>query len=219
MSQRDEAARQPRPRLLPLPEEQWDARTRELLAIAPHDPGDRIPNIFTTLVRHPDLYEQFLPFGGQLLLSGRLPGELRELLILRTAWNTGARYEWGRHVPLARAAGVTDGDVDRIAEGPEAPGWTELQRHLIRAADELNREAAMSDATWEALAEHFGDAELIEITMLVGQYHMVAFFLNATGVELDPGFDAVTAVPGAIGPGPARAGAARAAAGGAVPRR
>ncbi|MFJ8591918.1 carboxymuconolactone decarboxylase family protein [Streptomyces sp. NPDC093598] len=119
----------------------------------------------------------------------RLPGELRELLILRTAWNTGARYEWGRHLPLARAAGVTDADVDRVSAGPEAPGWTDLRRHLIRAADELHGDATMSDATWARPAEHFGDAELIEIAMLVGQYHMLAFFLNATGVELEPGFD------------------------------
>ncbi|MER7482734.1 carboxymuconolactone decarboxylase family protein [Streptomyces sp. NPDC126510] len=190
MSQRDEAARPNRPRLTPLPEEQWDPRTRELLALAPHDPEGGIPNIFPTLVRHPDLYEQFLPFGGQLLGSGRLPGEVRELLILRTAWNTGARYEWGRHLPLARAAGVTDADIHRVGEGPEAPGWADLQRHLIRAADELHGDATMSDATWECLAEHFGDAELIEIVMLVGQYQMVAFFLNATGVELEPGFPA-----------------------------
>ncbi|MFE7900299.1 carboxymuconolactone decarboxylase family protein [Streptomyces sp. NPDC057424] len=189
MSQRHEAAPPNRPRLTPLPEEEWDPRTRELLAAAPHDPGGGIPNIFTTLVRHPDLYEQFMPFGGQLLGRGRLPGDLRELLILRTAWNTGARYEWGRHLPLARAAGVTDADIDRIGEGPEAPGWGDLQRDLIRAADELHGEATMSDATWEGLAEHFGDPELIEIAMLVGQYHMVAFFLNATGVELEPGFD------------------------------
>ncbi|MFF8933139.1 carboxymuconolactone decarboxylase family protein [Streptomyces paradoxus] len=190
MPQRHEAARPARPRLTPLPEAHWDARTRELLTFAPRDSGGGVPNIFTTLVRHPDLYEQFLPFGGQLLVGGRLPGGLRELLILRTAWNTGARYEWGRHLPLARAEGVTDADIDRIGEGPEAPGWTGLQRHLIRAADELNRDATVSDTTWEGLAEHFGEAELIEIVMLVGQYHMVAFFLKATGVELEAVFDA-----------------------------
>ncbi|MEU6475086.1 carboxymuconolactone decarboxylase family protein [Streptomyces massasporeus] len=189
MSQGNEAVRPARPRLSPVSEEQRDPRTRELLASAPQDPGGGIPNIFTTLVRHPDLYEQFMPFGGQLLGKSRLPGDARELLILRTAWNTGSRYEWGRHLPLARAAGVTDADIDRIGEGPQAPGWTDLQRYLIRAADELNRDAAMSDATWDGLAAHFGDAELIEIAMLVGQYHMVAFFLNATGVELEPGFD------------------------------
>ncbi|MFJ4280362.1 carboxymuconolactone decarboxylase family protein [Streptomyces massasporeus] len=198
MPQRDEDARPTRPRLTPLPEEQWDPRTRELLAVAPHDPGGGVPNIFTTLVRHPDLYEQFLPFGGQLLAGGRLPGDVRELLILRTAWNTGSRYEWGRHLPLARAEGVTDADIDRIGEGPDAPCWTELQRHLIRAADELHRDATLSDPTWEGLAEHFGEAELIEIAMLVGQYHMVAFFLNATGVGLEPGFDS-TGFPEGLG--------------------
>ncbi|MFJ8048563.1 carboxymuconolactone decarboxylase family protein [Streptomyces luteogriseus] len=199
MSQRHEAARPTRPRLEPLPEEQWDPRTRELLAAAPHDPEGGIPNIFTTLVRHPDLYEQFMPFGGQLLGAGRLPGDVRELLILRTARNTGSRYEWGRHLPLARAAGVTEADIDRIGEGPEAPGWTDLRRHLIRAADELHREATLSDTTWESLAEHFDEAELIEIAMLVGQYHMVAFFLNATGVELEPGVDSTGFAEGRVG--------------------
>ncbi|MEU1914484.1 carboxymuconolactone decarboxylase family protein [Streptomyces massasporeus] len=198
MPQRDEDARPTRPRLMPLPEEEWDPRTRELLAVAPHDPGGGVPNIFTTLVRHPDLYEQFLPFGGQLLGRGRLPGDVRELLILRTAWNTGSRYEWGRHLPLARAEGVTEADIDRIGEGPEAPGWTDLQRHLIRAADELHGDATISDATWKGLAERFDEAELIEIAMLVGQYHMVAFFLNATGVALEPGFDS-TGFEGAEG--------------------
>ncbi|MEW2615331.1 hypothetical protein AB0937_35125 [Streptomyces sp. NPDC047880] len=53
----------------------------------------------------------------------------------------------------------------------------------------MHGDATLPDATWEALAGHFGDAELIEILMLVGQYQMVAFFLNATGVELEPGFD------------------------------
>ena len=200
MSQRHEAARPTRPRLEPLPEEQWDPRTRELLAAAPHDPEGGIPNIFTTLVRHPDLYERFMPFGGQLLVGGRLPGDVRELLILRTAWNTGSRYEWGRHLPLARAAGVTDADIDRLGEGPEAPGWTDLRRHLIRAADELHRVATLSDATWEGLAAHFDEAELIEIAMLVGQYHIVAFFLNATGVELEPGFDSTGFTEGWVAP-------------------
>lgn len=197
MSQRHEPVGQAPGRLTPLDEEHWEPRTRKLLATAPRDPGGRVPNIFTTLVRHPGLYEQFLPFGGQLLRRGRLPARVRELLILRTSCNTGARYEWGRHVPLARAAGITDADLDRITEGPEAPGWTDLERQLLRAADELNRSATLSDTTWEALAGNFRDAELIEIVMLVGQYHMVAFFLNSTGVPLDPGFDGAGRAEGA----------------------
>ncbi|MEU9497546.1 carboxymuconolactone decarboxylase family protein [Streptomyces sp. NPDC048196] len=177
------------PRLAPLAENDWDSRTRQLLSPVARDAGGRVPNVFTTLVRHPDLYERFMPFGGYLLRSGRLPGRVRELLILRTACLTRASYEWGRHVPLAKAAGVTEAEIERIPQGPDADGWAELEIHLLRAADELHREARLSDTTWEALSAHYDDADLVEITMLVGQYHMVAFLLNSAGTELDPGFD------------------------------
>ena len=60
-------------------------------------------NIFTTLVRHPGLFRKWLPFGGKLL-AGKLPPRDRELLILRTGWNTRADYEWHQHVRIARAS-------------------------------------------------------------------------------------------------------------------
>jgi 4-carboxymuconolactone decarboxylase len=126
-----------------------------------------VPNISTTLARHPDLYARFMPFGGQLLRGGLLPGRIRELLILRTA-HTGAAYEWGRHLPLAEAAGVSAADVRRITQGPDADGWTNRERHLLGAADQLHREARISTVPWRALASHYEEAELMEITMLVG---------------------------------------------------
>ena len=184
------------PRIPPLPDDGSDQRVRKLLADAPRDQGGRVPNIFTTLARHPDLYARFMPFGGYLLRGGLLSGKVRELLILRTARNTGARYEWSRHLPLARAAGVTAEEIRRVTEGPEAAGWTDQERHLLRAADELHRDARITAPTWEALAAHYEAAELIEITLLVGQYHMVAFFLNSAGVQLDPGFDETDAPEG-----------------------
>ncbi|MFD8543331.1 carboxymuconolactone decarboxylase family protein [Streptomyces sp. NPDC059649] len=177
------------PRLAPLAEDDWDSRTRQLLSLISRDADGRVPNVFTTLVRHPDLYERFMPFGSYLLRSGRLPGRVRELLILRTACLTRASYEWGRHVPLAKAVGVTEAEIARIPQGPDADGWAEPDTHLLRAADELHREARLSDATWQALSAHYDEADLVEITMLVGQYHMVAFLLNSAGTELDPGFD------------------------------
>ncbi|GGW42445.1 carboxymuconolactone decarboxylase [Streptomyces lucensis JCM 4490] len=187
------------PRLAPLPEGDWDSSTRELLAPIPRDADGRVANVFTTLVRHPGLFRHFLPFGSHLLRDGLLPDRTRELLILRTACNTRARYEWGRHVPLARAAGITDEEIRRIGAGPDAQGWTPADARLLRAADELHRDARLSAATWSALTADHDEAELIEITVLVGQYHMVAFFLNSSGTRLEPGYEAesLPAPPGA----------------------
>ncbi|WP_142145260.1 carboxymuconolactone decarboxylase family protein [Streptomyces sp. SLBN-31] len=64
-----------------------------MLALIPRDADGRLTNVFTTLVRHPDLFRHFLPFGSHLLRDGRLPSRTRELLILRTAYNTRAAYE------------------------------------------------------------------------------------------------------------------------------
>jgi alkylhydroperoxidase family enzyme len=176
------------PRLAPLPEDGWDQSTRELLAPVPRDADGHVANVFTTLVRHPGLFRHFLPFGSHLLRDGRLPDRTRELLILRTAFHTRAGYEWGRHVPLARAAGVTDEEIRRVGTGPDSQGWTPADALVLRAADELHRDARLSAATWSALAADHDEAQLIEITMLVGQYHMVAFFLNSAGTRLEPGY-------------------------------
>ena len=79
--------------------------------------------------------------------------------------------------------------VDRVIDGPEAGGWTEHEAALMRAVDELHDSAHLSDDTWATLARGYSDVQLIEATMLVGQYHMVAFALNAFGVQLDEGLE------------------------------
>jgi alkylhydroperoxidase family enzyme len=143
-------------------------------------------NIFRTLVRAPGLFRRWLPFGGKLL-AGKLSARDRELAILRTAWNCQADYEWGQHVALAKLAGITAEEIDRIVVGPEAPGWTALEAALLMAADELHTDAVISDATWAVLAGSYETAQLIELPMLIGHYHLVAFALNSLGVQREAG--------------------------------
>ena len=76
-----------------------------------------------------------------------------------------------------------------MLEGAEAEGWTEHEAALLRAADELHVSSRISDQTWAKLSETYGAEELMEATMVVGHYHMVAFALNSFGVELDDGLE------------------------------
>ena len=172
------------PRIPPHPPDAQDERQRE--ALAGVGLGGPASNIFGTLVRHPGLFHHWLPFGGKLL-AGKLPPRDRELLILRTGWHCRSAYEWGQHVLIARKSGVTDDEIGRVPEGPDAPGWSDFDAVLLRAADELHADARISDGTWAALAERYDERQLIEIPMLVGHYHMVAFTLNTLGVEREEG--------------------------------
>ena len=127
-----------------------------------------------------------MPFGGKLL-AGKLPARERELLILRTGWRCQSVYEWGQHVLIGRRAGLTDEDIARLKDGPDAPGWDPFDAALVRAADELHDDGCITDATWAALRERYDDAQLIEVPMVVGQYHLVSFTLNSLGVQREPG--------------------------------
>jgi 4-carboxymuconolactone decarboxylase len=176
-----------RARIPPLGEDERDDSQRELLAaLRPRPDGPEL-NIFSTLARHPDLLRKWLPFGGYLLAAGELPARDREIVTLRTAVNCGSDYEWGQHVAIGAAAGLTEEEIRRIAAGPDDQAWAPFDAALLRAADELHEWSCLRDATWEALASAYSDRQLIELCMLVGQYHLVAFALNSLGVEREPG--------------------------------
>lgn len=148
-------------------------------------------NLFATLAHHPGLLKRWSAFGGKLLFGGRLSDRDREVLILRTAANTGAEYEWGHHRGLARSAGLTDPEIDALA-GPvsETDGVvTEEDVLLVRAADELHTHQVLSDDTWTALVGRYDEQQLIELCMVVGQYHMVAFTVRSLGIQLEDGYE------------------------------
>ncbi len=176
------------PRIAPLPPDERDDRTTELLRSLRFDPDADDMNLFTTLARHPRLLKRWSAFGGLLLAGGTLPHRDREVLILRTAANTGADYEWGHHLPLGRLAGMTDEEMAALAahDGIERPPGDEL---LVRAADELHADSVIGDDTWADLAEVYDEQQLIEVCMVVGQYHLVGFALNSLRVEREAGVD------------------------------
>lgn len=174
------------PRIPPLPREDRDARTEEILAGLRQPDGSEL-NIFATLARHPRVLKRWAAFGGVLLYGGRLTDRERELLIMRAGYRCGSQYEWGQHVAFSHAAGITDDEIERIAEGPDATGWSPAEAALLRAVDELHDDSRISDKTWADLASRYDEQQLIEVCMVVGQYHLVAFTLNSLGVEPEPG--------------------------------
>jgi len=173
------------PRFQPLSDDDLDDETRDFVHNASRD--GRVLNIYRTLAAHPKLLKRWGVFGTHILYKNTIPPRERELLILRTGWLCRSEYEWGQHVIIARASGVTDAEIVQLKEVPDAAGWADADLALIRAADELHNDSFISDRTWEALSTAWNKQQLIDIIFTVGQYHTVSMALNTLGVQLDEG--------------------------------
>lgn len=180
------------PRIPPVPPDGRDPRTDELLHSLRFDPEAEDMALFATLAHHPRLLKRWSAFGGLLLAGGTLPARDREVLILRTAVNTGADYEWGHHLPLGRQAGLSDDEMAGLASytATDRPPLDDL---LVRAADELHTDNVIGDATWAELAAVYDDQQLIELCMVVGQYHLVGFTLNSLRIQREDGVEGLPA--------------------------
>ena len=168
------------PRLAPLPQAEWDDFLGRLVD-ASGGPEHAL-NVFTTLGRHPELFRRWIGFGGALL-SGRLPARTRELAILRTSVHCRAEYEWIHHVDAARAAGVTEDELAALRGPLDEYGWDADTLALLRAVDQMHETWGLDDDTWAEVHGRLGDADAVELVMLVGQYHLVALALRTLGVQ------------------------------------
>ncbi len=157
--------------------------------IPPLATSDAGANITRTLAHHPDLAEAWLTFARYVLGNSTLPPRERELLILRIGYLRGSEYEWGQHTRIAGEAGVTDDEILRVIEGPEAAEWSPFDRALLRAVDELHRDSEISDATWSDLAARYDTKQLMDVVFTVGQYNLVSIALRTFRVPLDEGVE------------------------------
>ena len=103
--------------------------------------------------------------------------------MLRIAHLRHAEYEWAQHVVLGLDNGLTPDDIARVADGPSA--WSGLDALLLQAVDELIADAAIADATWQALAAELDDHQLMDVVFTVGAYEVLAMAFKSFGVELD----------------------------------
>jgi len=169
------------PRISPLPDDALAPEIRERFGDAP------MLNIFRTLAHHPKLMKRWLVFGNHVLGKSSLAPRDREIAILRVGWLCQAEYEWGQHVAIGREAGLSEEEIMRVTQGPDAPGWSEAEQALLRASDELHQDAFVSDSTWAALQPHYDTKQLLDLVFTVGQYHLVSMALNTLGVQRDAG--------------------------------
>jgi 4-carboxymuconolactone decarboxylase len=144
--------------------------------------------LFRTLNIHEQLASRMRPLGAGILGHGSIAPRDRELVIHRTCARAGAEYEWGVHVlAFGKPLGLSDEQIAATARGAcNDPVWSEADGQLIALADELHDTATVSDGLWAKLAVRFSEEQLIELLVIAGWYRLLAYVINAAGVQHEP---------------------------------
>ena len=168
--------------LLPyVDENKVSEKTREILDNTP-----RKLNVARMIANASDaVFQNFSRLGNSLMTRGKLDKKLREIAILRNARVCSSLYEYTQHVPIAKAMGLSDEQIAGIDNWESAQCFNQVERLVLRLTDEVARNVKGTHETLEALKQHLGPGEIVELIMAIGFWGMVARVLETTEVELE----------------------------------
>jgi 4-carboxymuconolactone decarboxylase len=169
---------------------QYDEMTREQKTMIDHllageRQGARGP--FNVLLRSPEVGDLAQQFGGSMRFHSDLPRDVSETIIIMTGRFWMAQYEWTAHKAAALKNGVKPAIVDAIATGKRPTGMSPEMEVAYNFIDELLTTHQVTDATFKAATETYGERGAVDMMGLSGWYCLVSMVLNVDRYPLGPG--------------------------------
>ena len=149
------------------------------------DNGARVLNLYRILAHTPNVLRNFLRLGNSLLARTELSPKLRELAILRIARLAGSEYEWTQHYPIALEVGVSHEQTEAISHWSDSTKFSDKERAVLQYTDEVAQDVEVKDETFRALQQHLSIQSIVELTLSIGYWGMVARLLVPLQVDID----------------------------------
>lgn len=166
-------------RLPPLPAQSWTDEQREHAEEIIRGPRGALISPFVPLLRSPELMTHAQRMGEYLRYRNALGLRLSELAILLTARHWTQQVEWAIHAPIAEREGVAKATIDAIARGERPPAMAADEAVVYDFCMELHGEQKVSDPTWAAAVERFGEKGAIDLIGINGYYALLSMVMNA----------------------------------------
>ena len=142
--------------------------------------GGRPGEMLQALSLRPELLRGFSALSEGLYPGGIVERDVKELVILEASRRNQCQFCTNVHIAIARMHGVGD-DPIRLLDDPD--GMDDRQRLAVEytraAMEDSNR---VPDALFERLRQRFSDAEIVEITFLIGNINALNMFNNCLRV-------------------------------------
>lgn len=166
-------------RMPPIPPERWTLDQHIYAKEIIDGPRGALISPFVPLLRSPELMAHAGRMGEYLRYRSALGLRLSELAILITARQWSQQVEWAIHAPIAIQEGVSPATVAAIAEGQIPDNLPDDEAVLYRFSIELHQNKSVSDATWNAAKQRFGEHGVMDLVGVNGYYAFLSMVMNA----------------------------------------
>jgi 4-carboxymuconolactone decarboxylase len=144
--------------------------------------GTRGP--FLVWLRSPELCERVESLGAYCRFESNLPDRIRELSLLIAARNLDAQYSWNAHIGKAIDFGVSKDALQALAEN-KTPEFSNADEQIAyQFSTEILKDHCVTDETFAAALDEFGEAGLVDLIGCLGNFTMLAMLLNTFQVDL-----------------------------------
>ena len=140
----------------------------------------------SVIIQVPEAWRRAIQLHRYLRNESVLPLKIRELAMLLAGREFDCQHIWTGHAQDGRSAGLRDEIVTALRDESELTGLSPDEAAVVNYGREFFRTHRVSQSAYEAALEQFGLRGLVELTMLMGWYCMLAFTVNAFDTDLKP---------------------------------
>ena len=143
--------------------------------------GGKPHDMVKAMAMYPPLLEAMESLGNAVYPGGSLPRELKELIILQSSINNSCQFCTNSHIDIAKGLGISEDPVQMLtAKDDLLPSYSCALTYLDAIFEDSNR---IPESIFDQLREHYSEAEIVELTFLIGYINMLNWFNNALQVE------------------------------------
>ena len=174
-------------RLPPLDPETLSPRQREVYQAILGSARHSVEGPLRAWLASPELADRAQALGLKCRFGSSLAPSMSELAILVVATYWKSEFEWHAHAPLALQAGLSAAVVDAVRVG-SAPPFAHPDESIVHAfAVELLTHHAVSQPTFNAARERFGDEGVVDLIGILGYYTLIAMTIAAFEIPAPAG--------------------------------
>jgi 4-carboxymuconolactone decarboxylase len=139
--------------------------------------GGHMIRPFAAMLHRPALARAVADLGAVIRFQSTLSDHDRELAIVTTAAERDCAFEWESHRPLAVEAGVAEPTLDAVGNGDRV--MAQGDNEIVEFVRMMCRPDSDDGSVYDAALDRYGEPGLVELSVLVGYYSMMAVFMKA----------------------------------------